>query len=277
VSGPGVNRLSGLAEERTHLVPSGNDFVANCSMLYARTPALERADAAVADGYSKLEFWWPFDSSVPGDAEVARFVDSVESSGARVIAMNFTLGDAEDGARGILSHPRRSAEFAEHTEVVAEIVERLGIVACNVPYGVRQATWTDAAHQLTAVENLTLASDRLLPLGAIPMLEPMSGAADYPIVTAAQAVDVIEQVDEAAGRDGAVGLLADLYHLAANGEDIDSVLHEHIDRIVHVQVADFPGRHEPGTGQLDINRHLTLLRELGYRGEVAMEYIPARA
>jgi hydroxypyruvate isomerase len=255
-------------------VQSGRDFVANCSMLYAHRTALERAEAAVADGYDKLEFWWPFDSPVPGDAEVTRFIHSVTRSGARVIAMNFTLGDSADGARGILSHPGRSAEFAEHTEVVAGIVERLDIVACNVPYGVRLATCSDAEHRATAVANLTLASDRLLPLGAIPMLEPISGAADYPIVTAAHAVDVIELVDEAVARDGAVGLLADLYHLAANGEDIDVVLREHIDRIAHVQVADFPGRHEPGTGQLDIDRYLKLLRQMGYRGEVAMEYIP---
>jgi hydroxypyruvate isomerase len=108
------------------------------------------------------------------------------------------------------------------------------------------------------------------------MLEPISGAPDYPIVTAAQAVAVIEQVDVAAGRHGALGLLADLYHLAANGEDIDAVLRRHGERIVHVQVADYPGRHEPGTGRLDIDRYLKLLRALGYRGEVAMEYIPSR-
>jgi hydroxypyruvate isomerase len=257
-------------------MPAGSDFVANCTMLYAQETPLERATAAVADGYRKLEFWWPFDSSVPANREIAQFIDSVETSGARVIAMNFTLGGSEDGGRGILSHPGRSAEFAEHTEVVAEIVEKLGIMYCNVPYGVRKAGCTDEEHRRTAVANLVRASDRLLPLGAVPMLEPISGAPDYPIVTAAQAVDVIEQVDAVAGRHGALGLLADLYHLAANGEDIDAVLRRHGERIVHVQIADFPGRHEPGTGRLDIDRYLKLLRALGYRGEVAMEYIPSQ-
>lgn len=253
---------------------SGSDFIANCSMLYAHAAPLERAGAAVADGYRKLEFWWPFDSAVPTDHEIVRFVDSVNDAGAQVIAMNFTLGDSTCGGRGILSHPGRSAEFAEHLEVVAGIVEKLGIMGCNVPYGLPQAGYTDEEHRHTAVQNLVLASDRLRPLGAVPMLEPMSGAPDYPIVTAAHAVDVIEQVDGAAGRRGAVGLLADLYHLAANGEDIESVLRQNCDRIVHVQVADFPGRHEPGTGDLDIDRYLKLLRTLGYRGDVAMEYVP---
>ena len=256
-------------------MPSGSDFVANCSMLYAERPPLERARAAVADGYRKLEFWWPFASSVPDEADVARFVDSVKSSGAQVIAMNFTLGGSEDGGRGIVSHPDRAAEFTEHTEVVAAVVEQLGIVRCNVPFGVRKVGLSDEEQQHTAVRNLVLASHRLFPLGAVPMLEPMSGAADYPIVTAAKAVDVIELVDDAAGRPGALGLLADLYHLAANGEDIESVLHRHVERIVHVQVADFPGRHEPGTGRLDIDGYLKSLRRLGYGGEVAMEYIPS--
>ncbi|MET0703641.1 MAG: TIM barrel protein [Mycobacterium sp.] len=255
-------------------MPSGSDFVANCSMLYADVPPLERARAAVADGYHKLEYWWPFETTVPSDGAIAQFIDSVESAGAQVIAMNFTLGTSEDGGRGILCHPGRSAEFAEHTEVLAGIVETLGILRCNVPYGVRQAGCTDEDHRRTAIANLVQASDRLLPLGAAPMLEPMSGAQDYPIVTAAQAVDIIERVDAATGRRGAVGLLADLYHFAANGEDIESVLRQHSDRIVHVQVADYPGRHEPGTGGLDIDRYLKLLHHLGYRGQIAMEYIP---
>lgn len=256
-------------------MPPGSDFVANCSMLYAHKAPLERANAAVSDGYRKLEFWWPFESSVPPDGEVTEFIDSVDNSGAQVIAMNFTLGGAADGGRGILSHPGRSAEFAEHTEIVAGLVKRLGITRCNVPYGARRAESTDEVHRGIAVENLVLASDRLLPLHAVPMIEPISGAEDYPVVTAAQAVELIEQVDAAAGRRGALGLLADLYHLAANGENIDSVLHEHIARIVHVQVADFPGRHEPGTGRLDIDRYLNTLRALGYRGDIAMEYIPS--
>jgi hydroxypyruvate isomerase len=256
-------------------MPSGTDFIANCSMLYAHKAPLERADAAVADGYRKVEFWWPFESSVPTVREINQFVSSVKRSGAQVIAMNFTLGGDGDGGRGILSHLGRATEFAAHTDVLAGIVETLGITRCNVPYGVRRAGHTEDDHRHAAVENLVLASDRLLPLGALPMLEPISGAADYPICTAAQAVSVIQHVEEATGRDGAVGLLADLYHLAANGEDIDAVLRQHCKRIVHVQVADFPGRHEPGTGLLDIDQHLELLHSLGYRGDVALEYIPS--
>ncbi|MDV3130194.1 TIM barrel protein [Mycobacterium sp. 21AC1] len=257
-------------------MPTPSDFVANCSMLYADTPTLRRPAAATADGYRKLEFWWPFEVSVPDAAAVDEFVDAVAESRARVVAMNFTLGDTESGGRGIVSHPDRAAEFGEHLGVVADIVTRLGIQRCNVPFGIHLPQYTAEQQLDTAVANLSKATDRLHSLGAVPMLEPLSGVDNYPVVTAAQAVRIIAKVDDAVGRRGTVGLLADLYHFAANGEDIDAVLHDHWERIVHVQVADFPGRHEPGTGQLEIDRYLGLLRDLGYRGEVALEYIPSQ-
>ena len=235
-------------------------FVANVTLLYGDRPVWDRAAAAVADGYHKIESWWPFETSVPSDAQVGRFVEAVQQSGAQLIAMNFTLGEE----RGILSHPHRAAEFADHTEVVAGIVAQLGVRLCNVPYGM-----PEGSDLQTALENLAAASARLQSVGAMPMLEPMSGAPGYPVTTAGQAVNIIEQVQ------APVGLLADLYHFAVNGEDIDVVLRQHISRIVHVQVADFPGRHEPGTGELDIDGYLTLLQQLGYRGEVALEYLPS--
>lgn len=238
-------------------------FVANVTMLYGDRPVLDRAAAAVADGYRRIESWWPFDASVPSEVEVSRFVDAVRQSGAQLVAMNFTLGDA--GERGILSHPHRAAEFREHCEVVASVVRQLGIRLCNAPYGL-----PDGGDRDVALENLSLACSRLRPLGAMPMLEPMSGIPGFAVTTAAQAVALIDQVN------GTVGLLADLYHFAANGEDIDAVLRAYAERIVHVQVADFPGRHEPGTGTLDIDGYLKLLRQLGYRGEVALEYLPSR-
>jgi hydroxypyruvate isomerase len=236
-------------------------FVANVTMLYGDLPVLDRAAAAVADGYRRIESWWPFSTSVPEEDEVRRFVDSVHEAGAQLVALNFTLGDS----RGILSHRHRAAEFDDHCAVLAGIVGLLDVRLCNAPYGVVEGSVLD-----TALANLEMASARLRPLGAMPMLEPMSGIPGYPVTTAAQAADVIERVD------GDVGLLADLYHLAANGEDIDAVLRRHVEKIVHVQVADFPGRHEPGTGELEIDRYLRLLRELGYRGDVALEYVPSR-
>ncbi|GAA5063819.1 TIM barrel protein [Nocardia callitridis] len=254
---------------------SARRFAANCSMLFGDVPVLEQAARAAAAGYDMVEFWWPFERSVPDDAEVTRFVEAVGAAGPQVIAMNFTLGDAVAGERGIVSDPARIAEFREHLDVLAGIVARLGVLRCCVPYGRVPVGRRLSAHQETAIANLAVASDRLRTVGAVPMLEPLSGVADYPITTAEAAEDIAVRVDSALGRAGTVGILADLYHLAANGADIEAVLRRHIKRIVHVQVADFPGRHEPGTGRLDIDRYLAVLNELGYHGHFALEFVPS--
>ena len=71
-------------------------------------------------------------------------------------------------------------------------------------------------------------------------------------------------------------LLADLYHLAVNGDDLDAVIATHANRIGHLQIADVPGRGEPGTGRLDIARHVSALRDRGYDGWISLEYVPTR-
>ncbi len=102
------------------------------------------------------------------------------------------------------------------------------------------------------------------------LLEPVSGPKPYPLRTAADVVAVLDRV----GADNR-GLLADLFHLANNGADVDAALDSYADRIAHVQIADHPGRHEPGTGHLDLDRLLTKIEQRGYAGRVALEYTPA--
>jgi hydroxypyruvate isomerase len=100
------------------------------------------------------------------------------------------------------------------------------------------------------------------------LVEPVSGADRYPLRTAADALAVIDRI----GAPG-LALLADLYHLAVNGDDLDG-LPAHVGRIGHVQIADAPGRHEPGTGSVDLHRHLTALTDAGYAGHVGLEFAP---
>ena len=108
------------------------------------------------------------------------------------------------------------------------------------------------------------------------LVEPVSGADRYPLLTAADAVAVIDRV---AGETGVanLGLLCDLYHLAVNGDDLDQAIAAYAGRVAHVQIADAPGRHEPGTGTLDLDRHLADLAAAGYAGWVGLEYTPSGA
>jgi hydroxypyruvate isomerase len=104
------------------------------------------------------------------------------------------------------------------------------------------------------------------------VLEPLSGAASYPLRTASDATAVIARVSRESGADN-LRLLADLYHLTINGDDIDTVITSHAPLIGHVQIADAPGRGAPGSGQIPLGPHLAGLAGAGYRGWVGLEYL----
>src|SRR4051795_2248136 len=109
----------------------------NLSILFSELPLLERAAAARDAGFAAVEFWWPFAEPVPADAEMDAFARSVEDAGVSLIGLNFFAGDMPGGDRGLVSWPKRSAEFIDNIPVVASIGERLGCKAFNALYGNR--------------------------------------------------------------------------------------------------------------------------------------------
>lgn len=242
-------------------------WAVNCSILFTELPLLHRPAAAAAAGFDAVEFWWPFPTAAPADAEVERFVTAVADAGVTLVGLNLAAGDMAAGDRGLVSWPGRETELRDSIDVAAGIAARLGTGIFNALYGNRidgHGVDGTAGQDELALANLALAVERLP--GTV-VLEPLSGAARYPLRTAADAVAVIEQVPGTA-------LLCDLYHLAVNGEDLDGVIARHHRHIAHVQIADAPGRHEPGTGSIDLDRPLTALTAAGYRGRVAAEYVP---
>ena len=144
--------------------------------------------------------------------------------------------------------------------------------AFNAPYGNRVDGVDPAAQDELALENIVLAAKGAAGFGASVLIEPLSGPKPYPLRTAGDAVAVVARA-RAAGA-GNVGFLCDLYHLASNGDDLDAAIAAHADVTAHVQIADAPGRGEPGSGQLDLDRHLKSLEDRGYRGWVSLEYRP---
>ncbi|MFI7673791.1 hydroxypyruvate isomerase family protein [Actinophytocola sp. NPDC049390] len=244
-------------------------FDVNLSILFTELPLLDRPSAAAEAGFDAVEFWWPFDTATPADADVDRFVAAIQDAGVRLVGLNFFAGDMPGGDRGVLSLPARSAEFVANIPVAVDIAERLGCPALNALYGNRVDGVDPAEQDALAVENLAGAA---AAFDGVVLVEPLSGAPRYPLRTAADALAVLDRV----GADN-LRLLADLYHLTVNGDDLDAVIAEHTGRIGHVQIADAPGRHEPGTGSLDLFAHLGKLAANGYRGHVGLEYTPSGA
>jgi hydroxypyruvate isomerase len=247
-------------------------YLANCSLLFTEVPLLQRPAAARAAGFDAVEFWWPFDSPVPGDAAVDAFAGAVSDAGVRLVGLNFFAGDLAGPDAGVLSIPARSQQFRDNIDVTVGIGQRLGASGFNALYGVRVDGVAAEQQDELAITNIVAAARAAAAIGATIFIEPVSGPKLYPLRTAADAAAVVDRARAAGAAN--VGILFDLYHLAANGDDIERAIPACAAKIAHVQIADAPGRGEPGTGQLDLDGYLTRLEQAGYAGWVGLEYKP---
>lgn len=246
-------------------------YTVNSSILLTEFPLLERPQRAKDAGFDAVEFWWPFSTSVPGDAELDQFETAITDAGVQLTGLNFNAGDMPAGDRGLVSWVGRESEFRDNIDVVVGIGQRLGTRAFNALYGNRIDGVSPEEQDEVAVENLAAAAAGVATIGGIVLLEPVSGAARYPLLTAGDALGVIDRVRDAAGVDN-IKLLADFYHLAVNGDDVAAVIENHAPEFGHIQIADSPGRGAPGTGELPLQTWIDRSVELGYSGYIGLEY-----
>ncbi|WP_097235302.1 MULTISPECIES: TIM barrel protein [unclassified Streptomyces] len=251
-------------------------FTVNLSILFGELPLLERPAAAAAAGFTAAELWWPFgEEHAPSQADQDALRKAFTDAGVRLTGLNY-LDDLSKGARGTVSVPSERERFRANVPVAAQLAGSLGAKALNALYGNRVEGVEAAEQDALALENLVLAAKAAHEIGAILLIEALNGAEspDYPLVTAAAAVEVVDKVNAATGL-GNARFLCDLYHLAKNGEDLAQVIDTYADRIGHVQIADNPGRNEPGTGGLDFEDLFARLTAAGYTGPIGLEYRPS--
>lgn len=261
--------MSGAAPMHDHGLP----YAANCSLLFTERALLDRPAAARAAGFDAVEFWWPWPHQpVPPDREIDAFVAAVRDAGVRLVGLNFFAGDLAGPDCGVLSIPARAQQFRDNVEVTVGIGERLGVGAFNALYGNRVDDASPAEQDAVARENLALAAAAAARIGATVLVEPVSGPKPYPLRTAGDAARVVSDLRRTGVEN--VAMLFDLFHLANNGDDVDAAIARHGEIAGHVQIADWPGRGEPGTGRLPLGRQLRDLAGEGYAGWVALEYIP---
>jgi hydroxypyruvate isomerase len=251
----------------------GLRYLANCSILFTELPLLQRPAAAKAAGFDAIEFWWPWpDQPVPTDLAADAFVTAVNDSGVQLVGLNFFAGDLAGPDCGVLSIPSRSHQFLDNLDVTVGIGERLGVGAFNALYGNRVEGSTPQEQDALGRQNLGAAAAAAARVGATVLVEPVSGPKPYPLRTAADAVAVVDAVR--ADGHANVGFLLDLFHLANNGDDPAAAITAHADLVAHVQIADWPGRGEPGSGTLDLDGLLQSVADTGYSGWVGLEYKP---
>lgn len=255
---------------------SRHSFTVNLSILFSELPLLERPAAAAAAGFTAAELWWPFgEETNPSEAELDALRKAFTDAGVQLTGLNF-LDDLSKGARGTVSVPAESERFRANVPVTAELAASLGTKALNALYGNRVEGVEAAEQDALALENLVIAARAAHEIGAVLLIEALNEpeSPDYPLVSAAAAVEVVDKVNAATGL-GNARFLCDLYHLARNGEDLAAVIDAYADRFGHVQIADNPGRNEPGTGELDFEDLFARLTAAGYTGRIGLEYRPS--
>jgi hydroxypyruvate isomerase len=249
-------------------------FAINCSLALADVPPRERAARARALGFDAVEFWWPFGSQDPEPGEIDEFVDDVTRAEVETVLLNFPGGGPSVGDRGLLCVPGREGDFLRSARTALEIGRRLGVrrfnpMTGNLPAGNAEEWRPGAAAFDTAVTNL-LSIDALVgELGALIVLEPLSGFPQAAIRTFADARALVLAARAAGAKN--VAILFDLYHSAVNADPVLDPWSVDVDLVGHVQVADAPGRGWPGTGELPLGRWIDALRNNGYAGRVGLE------
>jgi len=239
-------------------------FAANLSFLWTDLPFLERFDAARAAGFAHVEYMFPYEH--PAHDVRAR----LDAAGLAQVLFNLPAGDWGAGERGIASHPGRIDDFRAGVEQALAYADALDVAQLNCLAGLRLDDVDEAVQWRTLVENVRHAARRLQSAGRRLLVEPVN-TYDVPgflLPTTGDGLRLIDEVDEPN-----VLLQFDAYHVQRMEGDPTRVLSELLPRVGHVQIADDPGRHQPGTGEIDFPALFRLLHA-GYDGAVGLEYVP---
>lgn len=240
-------------------------LAANLSMLFTEWDFLDRFKTASDAGFRAVELQFPY--AYPAK-DIA---DRLNATQLELVLHNLPAGNWEAGERGIACHPDRVDEFKAGVELALRYAQTLNVRQLNclsgiLPEGVSQA----AAHD-TLVQNLVFAADKLHAAGIRLMIEPIN-TYDVPgffLSTSWQAIDIIKE----SGSDN-LFLQYDLYHMQRMEGELIQTIKTHLALIKHIQLADNPGRGEPGTGEINFRNVFMQLDAMGYEGWIGCEYKP---
>ena len=241
-------------------------FAANLTMLFTELPFLDRFDAAAKAGFDAVEFLFPY--AFPAQEIRSR----LDANGLKLVLHNLPAGDWDAGERGIACLPDRVDEFRRGVAKAIEYATALGGPRVNALAGKAPAAVAPEALRRTFVDNLRFAAGELKAAGIRLVMEPINPY-DIPgfyLQRTAQALDIIDEV----GSDN-LFVQYDIYHAQRTEGELAATLGRHLAKIDHVQLADNPGRNEPGTGEINYGFLFAHLDRIGYQGHVGCEYKPA--
>ncbi len=241
-------------------------FAANLTMLFNEHPFLDRFEAAAQAGFEAVEFLFPY------AFQTAEIQARLKGNGLKLVLHNLPAGDWDAGERGIACLPDRVDEFRDGVARAIEVGTALGVPQLNCLAGKAPMGASDATLRQTFVGNLRYAAAELQRAGLKLLVEPIN-TFDIPgfyLNRTAQAIAILDEV----GSDN-LFVQYDIYHAQRMEGEIAATLAKHLPRIAHVQLADNPGRNEPGSGEINYPFLFAHLDRIGYAGWVGCEYKPA--
>lgn len=242
-------------------------FAANLTLLFTERPFSERFAAAATAGFTAVECQFPYN-----EVSAAELTALLHENGLTLVLFNLPAGNWEAGDRGIACDPARIDEFRAGVETALPYVRASGCTRLNCLPGLLPKGVTREQAQAVLIDNLRYAAAKLATVGATLLMEPINcfDIPDFLVNTSVQGQALITR---AAVTN--LQLQYDLYHMYRMGEDITQRLALLGDMVGHIQFADSPGRHQPGTGDMPLAKLFDAIAASTYSGWVSAEYHPA--
>jgi hydroxypyruvate isomerase len=243
-------------------------FAANLSMLWADLPLPERFERAARAGFGAVELWWP------GTAAARTLPELTARWNLRLALLNFDGGDLVAGERGLAADPARRDYLSDHVPAALAVARACGCPRLNLLIGMRQERYSLDQQLDCARDNMAWAADLAAEAGCAVMIEALNPKdyGPYLLTTTAAAARFAAEV----GRPN-VRLQYDAYHMQRTEGDLTATLDAYWPLIGHIQIADVPGRQEPGTGEINYPFLLDHIAGQGYQGAIGLEYYPSTA
>ncbi len=240
-------------------------FAANLSLLFTEAPFLERFGLAAGAGFTGVEFLFPY------EFDAADIAARLAAHDLTQVLFNLPPGDWAAGERGIACLPDRVREFRDGVARALDYAKALACPRLHCLAGFMPPGADPLEARQTYIENLRSAASTLRDDGIQLLIEPINtrDMPGYFLTGTGQALDVIAGV----GADN-IALQYDCYHMHIMEGRVAETIARHLDKIAHIQIADAPGRHEPGTGEIDYPALFTHIDQIGYTGWVGCEYKP---
>ena len=241
-------------------------LAANLTLMFNEIDFMDRFAAAAKAGFKGVEYLFPYDY----DKQALK--QKLTENKLTQVLFNLPAGNWAGGDRGIGCHPDRVSEFEAGVEQAIDYATTLGCKQVNCLAGIRKAGRDPMDARETYIRNLQFAAPRLKAAGIKLLIEAIN-TRDIPgffLTNTAQALDIIKAV----GSDN-VYVQYDIYHMQIMEGDLAPTIERNLKMIPHMQLADTPGRHEPGTGEINYPFLLGFIDKLGYNGWIGCEYKPA--